>query len=140
MPSYTLSLGEFGAVFEAAAFLPDQLIEVRRSERLELPHPIRFRAQIDTGASHTCISESIAERLSLSPVGRVLIRTPSSSSFPCFRYHVKISLTRSLSWEIIALGTPFLDDPSFECLIGRDILSQTVFVYDGPSSEFTLRY
>jgi len=52
---------------------------------------IKLLAMIDTGATGTVISEGLASKLEINPVGTTLINTPSSTNVNCFQFDVQLS-------------------------------------------------
>ena len=99
---------------------------------------VPVRALIDTGASGTLVQASVIEKLGLEQIGTVLLTTPSTTRpLVRYQYHVRIVLSRTIAFETnIVEGA--LVGQDIECLIGRDILEQVLFTYDGPNSRFSL--
>ncbi|MDX2073493.1 MAG: aspartyl protease family protein [Alphaproteobacteria bacterium] len=84
-----------------------------------------FRALIDTGANRTCITAHVVQALSLSPIGKLPMRSASH--------------TIDTNIYMVDLGLPFggimrldkgkevmecCDNSEFEIIIGMDIISQ----------------
>jgi len=97
-----------------------------------------IKALIDTGATITSISRAVATDLSLTPTGRVQtlgVHGPGWSN----QYFVNLTFTGS---DITLENRLVLDmEPHhehFDMLIGRDILSAALFIYDGITGEFGL--
>lgn len=99
---------------------------------------VSCKALIDTGASGTLIQTSVIERLRLEQIGTVLLTTPSTTRpLVRYQYRVRIVLSKTIAFETnIVEGA--LVGQDIECLIGRDILEQVVFTYDGPNSRFSI--
>lgn len=52
-------------------------------------------------------------------------------------YHVRLILSRTLAFEVDAVEG-LLMGQDVQCLLGRDILQQLKFIYDGPNNRFSL--
>lgn len=101
--------------------------------------PVAVDALIDTGATVTVVANQVVKQLRLSPMGTALVHTPSSTNVRCYRYLVRLVLPNGLGLETVAIGTP-LRGQHIQCLIGRDVLRNAVFVYTGNTNTFTLSF
>ena len=122
--------------------IPDSLATVYSEHGTTIPGSVDGYALFDTGASITCVDESVLCRLALSPVGTTNVATPSNPSA------VRNTYTCALYFP----GCPLPDlDPSFVvgvelrtqgyiALIGRDILRDMVLIYDGPGARITFAF
>lgn len=102
-----------------------------------IPPPIQVTALIDTGASVTAISQGIAQQLGLQPVGMQPVSTPSSPSANMPLYAIRVVLN-NVVFEVTAIEATGLAVQGIGALLGRDVLSQAVFVYIGYANEFTI--
>jgi gag-polyprotein putative aspartyl protease len=111
-----------------------------------IPQPVQVRGLLDTGADATAISAACAKRLSLAVVGTVSTHTAAGSlvvnqfsiSLSILGAH-KAGLLLSVSPELTV--TEWLDPPSgLDALVGLDVLSQGLLIYDGPGQQFTLAF
>ena len=113
-----------------------------------IPNPKSIRALIDTGASVTCVDPSILTALNLSPTGNINITTPSTgnSPVPMDQYDVFLAVPPADAGQshLILFTLPVVScellSQGFHALIGRDVLAQCVFIYNGDSGWFTLAY
>ena len=117
-------------------------------ERVGQPIPAyqKARALIDTGASSTCIDPTILKPLELTATGAILIHTPSTGGTPhlCEQFDVALGIDHPTkdpmmlpTIPVIATG---LAAQGIGALIGRDVLSSCLFIYDGAAASFTLAY
>ena len=103
--------------------------------------PVSVSALIDTGAAVTVITPDTATLLGLRSVGITPIHTPTTiDPVQCREFHVNVYLSSTVVVEnVLAVEAPLTGQP-FQCLIGRDILSRGVLVYDGVNSHFSLAF
>ncbi len=94
-----------------------------RQEDLSIPPPIKGYALIDTGASSTCVDDSVARRLGLPVVDVVHISSASHPSTLQNVYPVQLMIEGfPVSIEVpMAIGT-MLASQGIIALIGRDLL------------------
>ena len=97
-------------------------------------------ALIDTGASHTIVSNHILKALDLKAIGVTKFRGVSQddATVDAAEYSVQLRFNNGRQCEVIAVGAEL--GREIGCLIGRDLLSEAVLVYDGPAGEFELRF
>jgi len=110
------------------------------------PAPIQIRGLLDTGASGTAIDPSVLTALGLTPTGTAQVLTPTTGATPHVvdQYDVAILIPAPNGAPLFKQTLPvtassLLAAQGFHALIGRDILGQCVFVYNG-SGFFTLSY
>ena len=104
------------------------------------------RGLIDTGASCTCIDPQVFSTLGLQPTGSAPVLTPSTGAVAVQQalYDVSIMIPHADSPLFIS-SMPVLESElflgqGFHVLVGRDILSRCVLIYNGASGFFTLSY
>ncbi len=95
---------------------------------------------IDTGASGTVISQGLADKLGISPIGTALINTPSSTNVTCFQFDVQIVFPNNVNIASIVVTEAPLQGQHIQCLIGRDVLQHGVLIYTGYDNSFTLSF
>lgn len=103
------------------------------------PHPVSGFALIDTGASSTCIDQNAAEAAGLAVVdsGPMSSATHDNEIVPIYAGKIEI-IGMSVSVNIMRAYGVNLNSQDLVALIGRDLLSQCVLVYNGPESSFSL--
>lgn len=103
------------------------------------------RATWDTGASVSCISRSLVEKMELEPDGMERIVTPSGSPVVDW-YYVDVMLPHHVIVPNVVVCEAELDQQGFDMLIGMDIIlrgdfaisnveNSTVFTFRMPSKE-----
>lgn len=102
---------------------------------------------IDTGASCTCVDTQLISNLGLQPTGRVAISTPSTGGGSHFCDQFDISLfiqgvNGSPGHLVSALPVvaTHLKAQGIDGLIGRDVLKNCTFIYNGTAAFATLAY
>ncbi len=114
---------------------------------LEVPKDVVVDAVVDTGASCSCVDRSVLRQLHLVPTGVTLIHTPSTGAGPAMASQFDISLKIVTKEPSDALHRPLLpvigcdfSSQGFQMLIGRDILSGCLLVWDGLRRCFSFAY
>ena len=104
-------------------------------------------ALVDTGASLTCVDPEVLTALELSPTGSIPVHTPSSGDDPEQMDVFDVSLQiwcgagdPPLERRIIPVVGSKLKVQGIQALIGRDVLSDCLLVYNGTTSMFTLAF
>lgn len=142
MPSFTTQLPNLqvqGPLVEMRIWAGTPVEEAIKKSEGKLPEPVPVRAMIDTGATGSVIHPEIAKKLGLQPVGVVYINTPSSENVLCYQYAVRLIFPDNVIVEAIAVEAP-LKGQQIQCLVGRDVLAHSVFVYTGYINQFTLSF
>lgn len=147
MGQFTLRVDNKGPLLNASL----DISHPRRAalDRAQLPHPQFFGAKglVDTGASCTSIDPAVVQQLGLSPTGDARLVTPSTGNEPLdvVQFDISVAIYSKLdepplSIPILpAIETP-LANQGFHMLIGRDILSRCLLVYNGVLGHYTLAF
>lgn len=131
----------------------DVLIGVTGPRRFQLtkhnfpvPPRARVRVVLDTGSALTAFDPQVLRALDLRPVGSITIHTPSTGQTPhtCNEYDVSISLLHpdgELHFPFVpVIDSEFAGPDGIRGLIGRNVLADCLFVYNGPQDTFTLGF
>jgi hypothetical protein len=113
-----------------------------------VPNMVTILALVDTGASCTCIDPGSLSSLGLTPKGSVPVNTPSTGDAPHMADAYDVSLIippatvgqTPLAFPNISVIASRLAVQGIQALIGRDILSQCYFTYNGTMGIFTVAY
>ncbi len=103
-----------------------------------------YMALWDTGSTMTVISDDLASKLNLEPVGYMMAET-AGGHFKAKKYVISLNLPNRLNIENVMIASGKLG-PGIDILIGMDIITlgdfaitnynnKTVFSYRFPSSE-----
>jgi len=129
-----------GPTLEVHFLLPEDLQKKLHGEGKKLPEPIIVKALIDTGASNCVIGENIPKKLGLKPVNKIKITTPSCKDYESYQYFLRMLIPdNKISYEGVFTVAP-LCGQEIDALIGRDLLSNCVFIYTGYINQFTLSF
>jgi hypothetical protein len=145
MPIISGLITNDGAIIEVMIGLTPSQTALRRSHGQPIPSPLLLRAQIDNGASQTCIDLQCVLTLGLlSTATRAMVTpTKSGASQTLDAYDVSVTLVHSATnlflpqVEVVG-ASMFLQ--GFDVLLGRDVLKHCLFVQDGPAGVFSLAF
>ena len=147
MPYLTRSCSSEGPIIEVEISASRAYRELAEKSGLKSPAATRVRALIDTGASFTCLDAAIFARLNLQPTGTIAVLTPSTGAIPQLlnQYDIDLRFAHSpiqagSTIENLPVVEAHLSAQGIEALIGRDILSRCLFVYDGVARTFSLAF
>lgn len=106
-------------------------------------YPIEISALGATGASVTCIDDSVAEELGLAVTGYLDLKTVSTGDhlvgakrfdvqilFPWAPLFAVVSETPVVGWRLVHLGV--------RALLGRDVMSRSISIWNGPEDSLTI--
>jgi hypothetical protein len=145
-----LTLREGSLVNVLVGFAAANIQKLRQASQ-PVPQPLSFRALIDTGAEVTTLDSTVITPLAalgLQPSKIVLSNMPAGGGLsPVYEYTVGLSLMHpsgnprhNLSIRTLPVCERTLGPLGYRVLIGRDVLSRCLLVYDGPSQSVTLAY
>jgi predicted aspartyl protease len=125
----------------------DERESALRAANIPIPPAVEAAALIDTGASCCAVDKNIIEQLSLTPTGFVQIHTPSTNSaaHSCAAFDVRVTLVHPVSSGLIRSPVSVIQSNlaarhNYSVLIGRDILSDCFFFYNGDVGRFALAF
>ena len=148
MPHFTLSLDPGGPIVNALVQVSEGRRTALQAQGMAVPGGKSIRALIDTGASFTSVEPSILQELGLTPTGTIDIVTPSTGQ------NVHTTETYDIDFAIYAAASDpplsmtnlrvaacelFLKQ-GIHALIGRDVLSRCIFIYNGDPQIFSLAF
>lgn len=135
-----------GPIISVEISIPTALSNLFQTNKIPIPQPVTGFALIDTGCMLTSVDVATVNRLGLKPVGveedvytaqgrGKTNRYPAHVKFPGTNIEIDYNavLTADLS------GQHFNNTPII-ALIGRDILADCVFIYNGKTGMYTFAY
>lgn len=132
-------LAAFGPIMQVEVSIPDELAQYFTENNMPIPSPLTGIGLIDTGASITAVDVSIIQQLGIQPVGISNVYTPQGSTqqelFPIKLAFIggppiTINFSSVLGSELINQG--------IIALLGRDVLSNCILIYNGTAGHFSL--
>ena len=146
MPHLSLRLSPSGPLIDFYVAVSVPLSDALKKAGQPVPPPIMVRGLIDTGASCTSIDPAILKQLGITAKSQVPVHTPSTKSgqpHMANQYDICIILPhQKMSWQFNAV--PILESElshqGIQALIGRDILANCLFTYDGAAQIFCLAF
>lgn len=136
-----------GAYTAVEIHVPTALEQQLGSTGQAVPRPVLGVALVDTGASRTVVDAEAVEQLGLSPIGVADFNTAAGpSSRPVYPARLEFpALETQIDFSSIGgvdlTGQTLPDgETQFVCLIGRDILSRGVLIYNGIGGMWTIAF
>jgi predicted aspartyl protease len=101
-------------------------------------NPVKGMALIDTGATCSCIDATVAKRLNLIGYNKIQVFSPTGNMMSDM-YEVEIIFSELIHVPIesLVLSADLTPQP-YLALIGRDILSDFIFTYNGKENSYQL--
>jgi predicted aspartyl protease len=137
----TSNLRTSGPIIEVLISPSQALRRILEEKQQLVPQPLQKIMLIDTGASASAIKTGIAKELNLRPHGTITISTASHKSVICLTYDVDITfkIQKVAVLNVRVFESNFEGQP-IDGLIGRDILSQGLLIYNGYDNAFTIGF
>ena len=138
MPHFLLQINPNGALISLSIGVSVSRASALKNLSQPIPNPILVQGLIDTGAS-------LVQSLFLQPTGTSEMLTPSTGNTPKITpvYDISIKIPHgdaSLDFNSIPAMESVLLNQGFHVLIGRDILSKCLLIYDGVANLCTLSF
>ena len=149
MPHFTLPIDANGPFVKVLLSVSEarEIALIKASK--PVPAPVIAKGLIDTGASCTCVDFSIIKQLKISPSGETKVVTPSTRSRNpetmnqydiCLKIYETVEAPPYTIRNLPVIETELLENQGFHALIGRDVLSKCVLVYNGDKNIYTLAF
>src|ERR1700738_55909 len=145
MPHFLLNHGQLGPIIDIFVAVSAPRLLVLQQQKIPIPQAVLSKGLVDTGASHSAVDSAIFSTLGLSPRRIAKVVTPSTGITPhtCHTFDVSLHIPipgATAPWTNPAceVTTADLKHQGFDVLIGRDIHSAALFVYDGKNATFPL--
>ena len=134
-----VALHQRGPVGQALIGIGQVFADQLRQQGTQLPAPVSGNALIDTGASSTCIDETIASRMGLPVIDVVSMASASHSATRQNVYPIHMQIVGSpITVEVPHAIGAHLQAQGIIALIGRDYLQHCTLHYNGVTGEITL--
>lgn len=142
MPIYEVEFSPPGALISRGPCipieisLPDALVDQLNQQGQPVPSNIEGDALVDTGASCSAIDHSVCQQLNLQPIGITTIGH-AGGEMQTNQYPVRF-IFPNLTVEFGPVIEVELAPYNIKAIIGRDLLSQFMLIYNGPANRFLL--
>ena len=146
MPHLTASVSSTGALLRIHIGPSRERLAALKDAGKRAPPLVSAWALIDTGAERTVIDLPIVAKLGLVPTGTISMHTPSTGSTPHETYlydvgiHFYDDADNYLVNRPLAVTGVDLSNCGCEVLIGIDLLSKCLLVFDGRANTFALAF
>ncbi len=147
MPVVTIQIGPKGPIADIAVAVSAPRQSALAKAGIPAPPPVAVRGLIDTGASCTCVDPSVIKQLGIPPTGKCHMFTPSSGAAPVTMNLFDVTLIIFMEQGqahvadlLLPVAEAELDHNGCQVLIGRDVLSNGAFFYDGKSGRVVLTF
>ena len=144
MPSVNMTISPNGALIDVLIEVSSQRKLAMQAANVPIPSPAQCRLLIDTGASSTCLDSWVFKSLGINAIGTVAIQTPSTTlnnGHTCNQYDVCLVIPHmaiSRYFHTIPVIESAFAHQGIDGLLGRDILADCVFIYNGETGSYTL--
>lgn len=129
-----------GPVLPVLLSISEEVQQALMTEGKPIPEPVTGLALIDTGATFTCVDEAAARRAGLPTRGTAKMASASHPEHEVPVFAGKISMD-SININIpTAMGADLSGFPNLVALIGRDMLQNCLFVYNGNTGAISLAF
>ncbi|SRR6266571_1447307 len=132
-----------GPFLEVFVSIPQALAQFYEKEHIPIPSPLSGMALIDTGASKSCVHGSMMRELKVSPISTATTHTaagavthslyPAHFTFPVPK--IEIDFTSVVG---VDLSGQTIMGKQLIALIGRDVLANGLFVYNGHTGSYSI--
>ncbi len=132
-----------GPVFPVEIAIPSALSRFLASQSQSIPSPVAGFALIDTGATRSCVYIHVISSLGVNPISITSLGTaggrsqhhlyPAKFNFPAIKFEVEFGSVAGIDLSGQGVG-----NMQIIALIGRDVLSRCLLVYNGPKGSFSL--
>ena len=147
MPTINVNIAAGGPLLIAVVNISFPRLQALTSAGIAAPGPATGTFLIDTGASCTVVDPELVKGLGLQPTGRVGISTPSTAGgiHHCDQFDVSIFIPGGPSAgghliPALPVVATHLRSQGIDGLIGRDVLKDCTFIYNGTAEMFSIGY
>ncbi|HII83210.1 MAG TPA: hypothetical protein HA269_08135 [Ferroplasma sp.] len=126
-------LAKGGPKVEVEISLASALQQALQANKTVIPSPVKGEALIDTGAQISCIDDTVASKLGISPTGQIHCGGMAGSSVRNL-YSAKLTIVEgNQRWQFESASIIGVDiiKQGLVALIGRDFLGKGMMVYSG---------
>lgn len=136
-------LAQHGPTIDVVISIPQALAELYTRENKSIPTPVTGIGLIDTGATRSCVHAQIMRELEVHPIGVATSGTAAGqvkhNLYPAHFTFPAAGITIDFSSVVgVDLTGQDVEGKPIIALIGRDVLSIGIFVYNGHTGSFSI--
>jgi|FaiFalDrversion3_1042247.scaffolds.fasta_scaffold21286_1 hypothetical protein len=138
-------LMQTGPLLQVEVSIPSTLAQLLTAQNQAIPPPVTGWALIDTGATRSCVDSKVIASLGVKPIG-VAVTGTAGGPVQQYRYPARFRFPgEGLEIEFssvigVNLAGQSIGGRDIIVLLGRDVLSRCVLIYNGPGGFFTLAF
>ncbi|MEG9861734.1 MAG: hypothetical protein V6Z81_04430 [Parvularculales bacterium] len=147
MSHFSVQITEKGPILWAYVGVSAHRHKALRDAGQPVPNHRVANILVDTGATSTCIDQSVINQLSIQPTGVGFINTPSSGDTPHMVnvYDISMTITGADGTSPHKISTLRVNESNLHAsgidgLLGRDVLSRCHMTYEGYGSQMYLTF
>ena len=138
-----LTLQQVGPAFDIEISIPSAMEQILKQGGQPIPQPAKGQALIDTGATFSAVDQAVMTSLGVPPVGQIHSGTAGGqvrmNQYPA-RFMFSNLGTVSLAFEATRATGVQLTGQGLIALIGRDVLANLLFFYNGPLGTVSMGF
>ncbi len=146
MPHLTFPISPDGCALQILIGLHGKEMAALYAAGKPIPNPVWVRGLVDSGTDITCVAPRVMHQLGLVIAGSTSTQT-AGGSVNVNLFDVSLTITdpakpstHTLVREHLVIMELLHALPTFEALIGMDVLAQCLLILDGPGQQFTLAF
>jgi len=133
------NLALHGARLDIEIGVPSVVVDYYKSHGQTPPAPQKARAMIDSGASISGVKPSIAKAAGLIQTSSVGVSgVIGTENRPVYTAALKLP-AYDVNFDVMDIAGIDLPQQDLDVLLGRDVLKQAVFTYDGRDGVFSIQ-
>jgi hypothetical protein len=145
MPHFRVPIGGDGPVIDLGVWIDRAEAHAMIARGMPVPPAQTVRALIDTGADISAVHPFILTQLAVPSTGTARIRRPSMGqayqNAPLFDTRLGFGGVRAgVVWVSLSVVGVVPSTPGVLAIVGRDMLRNCLFIYDGFRAELLLTY
>mgnify|MGYP001055601102 CR=1 FL=1 len=132
-----------GPILPVEVAVPSALSKILAEQGQSIPSPVSGLVLIDTGATRSCVHIDVVSKLGVNPIGVIELATASGKSqhhlypakfnFPAIKFQVEFSSLVGVDLRAQSIG-----GHQIIALMGRDLLSKCLLIYNGTKGSFSI--
>jgi hypothetical protein len=144
MPNLTVSMQPDGPIINLQIGVSVPRRKALEAAGKQVPPTVTVGGLINPGASCTVIDRKLLRQLGINATGQVAFRSTAQGTVPEMSPQYDVSIAIAGFPQLLTEELPVLEGgftvPSYQAIIGRDVLRLCRLTLDGPGRNITLQY